>query len=161
MIEISPVKHDEQEELFAMAQRSWSEWMPHARAVTDPGEGARYFASQYQIDKPHTSFYWALIEAAHIGFAHVELREDWRGLSWAEITDFYIDPQWRRRGNGTEFAHALLEWLEEQGIYRVDLNVRVSLLPVAATFWERLGFEVVAHRFRRQDAEPYPKSVRS
>ncbi len=30
MIEIRPVKHDEQEELFAMAQRSWSEWMPNA-----------------------------------------------------------------------------------------------------------------------------------
>jgi len=82
-------------------------------------------------------------------------------LPWAELTDFYIEPEWRRRGHGTDFAQALLAWLERQGNYRVDLNVRVSLLPVAAPFWNHLGFEVVMHRFRRQDVEQYRKEARS
>lgn len=144
-----------------MALRSWREWMPQAPAVTDPAEGAKYFASQYPIGTPTTSLWWAEVDAELIGFARLELREDWRDLPWAEFMDFYIEPQWRRRGPGTAFAQALLDKLERQGIYRVDLNVRVSLLSVAAPFWEHLGFEVVMHRFRHQDAERYPRSVRS
>lgn len=161
MVEIRLVDRDEREILFAMAQRSWQEWMPQARVVADPIEGAKYFASHFQIDAPNTSVWWAQRDGKLIGFARLELREDWRGLPWAELTDFYIEPEWRRRGHGTGFAQALLAWLERQGNYRVDLNVRVGLLPVAAPFCEHLGFEVVMHRFRRQGPEQYRTSARS
>jgi len=161
MVEIRLVDGDERETLFAMAQRSWQEWMPQAPVVTDPIEGAKYFASHFQIGAPNTSVWWGHRGGKLIGFARLELREDWRSLPWAELTDFYIEPQWRRRGHGTGFAQALLAWLERQGNYRFDLNVRVSLLPVVAPFWDHLRFEVVMYRFRRQDAEQYRKEARS
>ena len=161
MVEIRLVDKDERETLFAMAQRSWQEWMPQARVVTDPIEGAKYFTSHFQINAPTISVWWAHRDGKLIGFARLELREDWRGLPWAELTDFDIEPQWRRRRHGTGFAQALLAWLERQGNFRVELNVRVGLLPIAAPCREHLGFEVVMHRFRRQGPYQYRTSARS
>jgi GNAT superfamily N-acetyltransferase len=137
----------ERDELAAMAQRYWEGLMPHAPVVRDPELRQLYFEDRFRFDDPHRPLWWAVTGGAKIGFANLVLGES-PGERHAEVSDFYVEPAWRRRGHGRAFLHAILAWLQAHGITRVDLNVRRDN-PGAMAFWQRAGFELALYRLRR------------
>jgi GNAT superfamily N-acetyltransferase len=148
MLKIRPVESGEREALFDVAQRYWAEIMPHAPVVQNPEMRAPYFAHEFQFDRPGSHLWWAMEGDARIGFANVELSQDWTDQSWACVKDLYIERAWRHHGYGQALVQALIVWLTGQGVYRVDLYVR-SDSPAALAFWETAGFELASFRMRR------------
>ncbi|MBI3973908.1 MAG: GNAT family N-acetyltransferase, partial [Chloroflexi bacterium] len=97
--------------------------MPHAPVVRDPVRRRQYFDDRFQFGRADRLLWWATVDGTRIGFASVGLREE-SGERWAEVADFSIESQWRRRGYGRAFAQAIQDWLKSQGVSRIDLNVR-------------------------------------
>jgi len=147
MLETQPIGDGERDELFEVVQRYWIELMPHSPVVQDPAIRPRYFDSQFRFGEPGSCQWWAVLDGTRIGFANVELSEDWTGRVWAYVRDFYIEPDWRWQGHGRAFAQALVDWLKGQGVYRIDLHVR-SDNPGALAFWKSLGFDLASYRLR-------------
>jgi GNAT superfamily N-acetyltransferase len=157
-VTIRPIGVGEREALYEMAQRFWEELMPHAPVVQDPSIRQRYFEYEFhardsRVGQPGHPAWWAIVEGERAGFAtarlsRAELDEDWTGRPWAYIKDFYVEPRWRRLGVGRAFVQALLDWLDAQGVYRVDLHAR-SDAPAARAFWEAVGFDLASYRMRR------------
>lgn len=148
MLRIQPIGSSEHDALFEVAQRYWAEIMPHAPVVQNPEMRPAYFAHEFQFDRPGTYLWWAIEGDVRVGFANVELSQDWTDQSWAYVKDLYIEPAWRHRGYGQALVQALIDWLTSQGVYRVDLFVR-SDSPTALAFWEAAGFELASYRMRR------------
>jgi ribosomal protein S18 acetylase RimI-like enzyme len=148
MLKIRPVESGEREALFDVAQRYWAEIMPHAPVVQNPEMRPPYFAHEFQSSQPGSHLWWAMVDDTRIGFANVELSLDWTDQSWAYVKDLYIEPAWRNQGHGQALVQALIDWLTDQGVYRVDLFVR-SDSPTALAFWEAAGFELASYRMRR------------
>ena len=148
MLEMRRIRGDERERFHEVVQRYWKELMPRSPVVTDPAMGERYFEDEYRFGEPGSYLWWAVVDGVEIGFANVKVTEDWTGQPWGEIEDFYIGPDWRRRGCGRAFAQHLVNWLKEEGVYRIDLYAR-SDNPVAVAFWQDVGFTLVLYRLRR------------
>ena len=148
MLRIEAVKSDERAALFEVVQRYWGETMPRAPVVQNPELRPQYYAHEFQFDRPGNYLYWAIVDDARVGFANVELSQDWTDQSWAYVKDLYIEPAWRHQGHGQALVQALIDWCTDQGVYRVDLYVR-SDSPEAMAFWESVGFELASYRMRR------------
>ena len=80
--------------------------------------------------------------------SRLKLDEDWAGRPWAYIKGFYIEPRWRRQGIGRASVRKITDWLDEQGVYRVDLHAR-SDTPAALAFWRAVGFDLASYRMRQ------------
>lgn len=145
-VELRPIAEAERPQLVAMARAYWEGLMPRSPVVRDPAAQQRYFAERFRIGARDRPLWWIVADGAVVGFAHVELRESF-GERWADVADFYIEPERRRRGLGLAAAGAVLAWLKGQGITRVDLNVRQDN-PSALAFWQRVGFELASYRLR-------------
>lgn len=65
---------------------------------------------------------------------------------WLGIHGLAVEPAHRRRGLATAVTAALLEWGAERGATTAWVHVETDN-PVAAAFWERLGF-AAHHRMR-------------
>jgi ribosomal protein S18 acetylase RimI-like enzyme len=139
---------EEREALFAMAQRFWEELMPHVPVVQDPAIRPAYFAHEFRLGKPGHRAWWANVNGAHAGFAHLELEEDWAGRPWAYLKGFYVEPRWRRQGIGRAFASEIAQHLRDAGVYRIDLHAR-SDTPAALAFWRAVGYDLASYRMRR------------
>ncbi|MFP6646283.1 MAG: GNAT family N-acetyltransferase [Candidatus Latescibacterota bacterium] len=70
----------------------------------------------------------------------------------ATITDFYVDPDWRRKGVGTSMVRGTLARFDELGVEEVTLTVRRDT-PTALTFWEAQGF-MIGHYELKQFRDP-------
>ena len=145
---LKPIGAGEREALYEIVQRFWEELMPHAPIVRDPALRPRYFDHEVCLGQPGHRAWWAMVGDERAGFACAELEEDWAGRSWAYVKGFYIEPRWRRQGYGRAFARALVDWLTEQGVHRIDLHVR-SDTPVALAFWRAVGFDLASYRMRQ------------
>jgi ribosomal protein S18 acetylase RimI-like enzyme len=130
-----------------MAGRYWEELMPHAPVIQHPDRRAIYFADHFQLDDPGSIHCWAVLNANVIGFAKIDRWENHDG-DGATIRDLFIEAPWRRKGRGSAFVNLIVEMLAEQGIHRIDLNVRVDNQE-ALTFWRSLGFEISLYQLRR------------
>jgi GNAT superfamily N-acetyltransferase len=62
-----------------------------------------------------------------------------------ELLQFWVRPDWRRRGVGRELLEALLRWCEENGILRVRATVTAGN-DRAARFYKGHGFASVTGR---------------
>lgn len=61
------------------------------------------------------------------------------------LADFVVHPEFRNRGLGRRFLHAVLEMLESREVNHVTLEVRMSNAPALALY-EKSGFQTVAIR---------------
>jgi ribosomal protein S18 acetylase RimI-like enzyme len=68
-------------------------------------------------------------------------------LPWAQVRDFFIEPDQRCRGLGRAFAQAIVARLREEGIGQIDLNVREDD-PRALALWRSCGFGLELYRLR-------------
>jgi ribosomal protein S18 acetylase RimI-like enzyme len=146
-VELRPIGPTDRDELLESARRYWRELMPSWRGNDDPAHQATYFAHRFRLDDPASLAWWAVVDDQRIGFAKVDLLDDVEGR-WAQVRDFFVEPDYRRRGYGRGFAEAIVAALSAQAIARVDLNVRVDN-PRALAFWRRCGFELTLYRLRR------------
>jgi GNAT superfamily N-acetyltransferase len=147
-VTIRPIGVEEREALFEVMVRFWEELMPHAPVVQDPSIRPRYFEHECRLGQPGHYAWWAVAGDERVGFAHLELDEDWSGRPWAYVKGFYVEPRWRRQGIGRAFVREIAIWLNEQGVYRVDLHAR-SDTPAALAFWRAVGFDLASYRMRR------------
>jgi GNAT superfamily N-acetyltransferase len=146
-IKLQRVSEEQRDELFEAVVRYWTELMPHAPVVRDPSIRPLYYASQFELGAPDCYQWWAVLDDERIGFANLQLAADPVGRTWAAVNDFYVEPGYRRQGCGRAFVRALVDWLKEQGVYRIDLHVR-SDSPGALAFWQSLGFTLASYRLR-------------
>jgi ribosomal protein S18 acetylase RimI-like enzyme len=63
------------------------------------------------------------------------------------ITQFYVAPEYRRRGVGQRMFDFIVEWLASRGVTSVQLNVSMDN-PVGERFWQRQGFAPQRVRMR-------------
>jgi GNAT superfamily N-acetyltransferase len=147
-VALCPIRVEEREALYEMAQRFWEEIMPHAPVVQDPSIRPLYFGHEFRLGQPGHLAWWAKVRDARAGFAHLELDQDWSGRPWASIKGFYVEPRWRRLGIGRAFAVAIAEHLRNCGVYRIDLHAR-SDAPAALAFWRAVGYDLASYRMRQ------------
>jgi GNAT superfamily N-acetyltransferase len=147
-VSLQPIGVEERAALYEVAQRFWEELMPHAPVVQDPSIRPRYFEHEFRLGQPGHHAWWASAGGQRVGFAHLELDEDWAGRPWAYVKGFYVEPRWRRQGIGRSLARALVDWLRARGVYRVDLHAR-SDTPAALAFWQAVGFDLASYRMRQ------------
>ncbi len=67
---------------------------------------------------------------------------------WAEITEIYVRPQFRRRGIGRALAEAALEYGRKRGCREFHLLVDPSN-ETGQAFYAALGFQVDSWEMRR------------
>lgn len=151
-VDIRRVTPDERTMLRLMAQRYWKDLMPHSRIVQDAAVRRIYFQRRFRLDDPDVYIWWARVKGEHVGFAHVAVREDETGESYADVHDFYIESTHRRQGYGRALWEQVRERLARSGVQGVDLHVRRDN-PGAMDFWSSVGFELASYRLRQYLAD--------
>lgn len=146
-IALRDIATEEQDDLREMVAAYWAELVPDAPVARDPRRAASYFAEHFRFGDTAVSLWWALADAAKVGFVRVDrwTTEDERG---AFIRDFYIRPDARRRGVGTAVVQAIRAEAERDGWMRIDLNVRADN-PGGLAFWRAQGFDLQLYQLRQ------------
>jgi ribosomal protein S18 acetylase RimI-like enzyme len=139
-MQLVPVEPSERDALLRVALAYWQELMPKAAVLDDT---ASYFSSRFNWQGDIKRPYWALLNSARIGFVSFTLKPP-----RATIHDFYILPEHRRRGYGTQLLNRTLTRFDAHQIERIDLNVRCDN-PSALAFWQSNGFGIALYRLRQ------------
>lgn len=154
IIALQDITTEEQDEIREMVAAYWAELVPDAPVAHDPRRAAAYFAEHFRFGDDTVSLWWAMLDAAKVGFVRVErwLAEDERG---AFIRDFYVRPDVRRQGVGTAVVQAIRAVAERDGWVRIDLNVRADN-PSGLAFWRSQGFNLQLYQLRQFVARDAP-----
>ena len=147
IVALRAVTTEEQDELREMVAAYWAELVPDAPVARDPRRAAAYLAEHFRFGDDAVSLWWAMLDAAKVGFVRVErwTTEDERG---AFIRDFYIRPGVRRRGVGAAVVRAIRAVAARDGWVRIDLNVRADN-PRGLAFWRAQGFDLHLYQLRQ------------
>ncbi len=95
------------------------------------------------IDRQSRRLFVAVADGRTRGFVTAERSSPppiFRGRSEVYIDELFVDPDFRRRGVGTELVEAVRQWAESLGAERI----RAGLLAAndeGRTFWKRVGGE--------------------
>jgi len=76
----------------------------------------------------------------------MRLVPDWlpTGRRFGIIAEFYVKPEYRRRGYGRQLAQKALEFFKAHGATEISAMVLEHNKP-ALKFWESLGFRLKMH----------------
>ena len=129
----------------SMAEAYWQELMPQALVLQDPERREAHFQDNFAWDDGNRHPHWALVNNRPIGFMSFEVYEETKR---AVVDDFYVDPQYRRKGYGSAMVKWLFSHLDNRGIEQIDLNVRRDN-PKALAFWQAQGFGIAGYRLRQ------------
>jgi ribosomal protein S18 acetylase RimI-like enzyme len=146
IIALRDITTAEQGELRAMVAAYWAELVPGAPVTHDPQRAAAVFAKHFRFGDDTVALWWALVDAATVGFVRVErwTDEDEHG---GFIRDFYICPEMRRQGVGTAVVQAIRAVAEREGWVQIDCNVRTDN-PSGLAFWRTQGFALQLSQLR-------------
>jgi GNAT superfamily N-acetyltransferase len=61
------------------------------------------------------------------------------GVLVGELSDIWVEPDARRLGVGEKLAHLTFEWLREQGVHSIEVQILNGNLP-SLEFFQSLGF---------------------
>ncbi len=144
MLQLEAVHPADMTAFRSMVLNYWRELMPGASVLKDTASQDAYFQEEFPWTDEHQHPSWALLDGRRIGFVnfaliHAEKR--------ADIDDFYVIPDQRRRGCGTQIVRALFQIFDAQGIERIDLSVRRDN-PNGLAFWEAQGFMLAKYHLR-------------
>jgi ribosomal protein S18 acetylase RimI-like enzyme len=91
------------------------------------------------------------VDAPRAGFCMTRTLPDWPDDSTniAEVTEFYLDPAYRRQGAGRAAIEVLLATHRARGTRLVEAAILRDNAPAHA-FWRALGFEVHSVRTTRR-----------
>lgn len=128
-----------------MVETYWQEIMPHSARVKNQQSREAYFQERFPFGDDSLSLFWGIVDGRRIGFVAFSLNHTEHS---AMIEDFYVVPEARRRGFGTELVNTLSVKLDQLGIELVELTVRRDT-PQALAFWEAQGFRIAGYRLRQ------------
>ncbi len=131
--------------LRELALSYWHELMPKADVMQNAERRDEYFESQFDLSDAKRPLFWLLLTEQPIGFVHLTI---YKAEQRAYVEDFYIVPEARRQGHGTTMLQWLFDYLDQQNIEQIDLNVRRDN-PDALAFWQAQGFGIAGYRLRQ------------
>lgn len=145
MLYIKDIEQPDSPEFRQMLSAYWEEIMPKAYELQDDQRREEYFEERF-IQKDDATYLQWIMKAEHpMGFLHFDILQKQK---CAIVHDFYIMPEARRRGRGGAAIALFYEQVDEQGVERIDLNVRRDN-PNALAFWESQGFGIASYRLRQ------------
>ncbi|MBS1251178.1 MAG: Mycothiol acetyltransferase [Anaerolineales bacterium] len=88
-----------------------------------------------------------VVDGERIGFVNLRVHEHWHDPSFliGSVAEFYIRPSWRRQGYGRELAQRAIDFLWEQDVDQIELEVLYGN-DRALAFWGVLGFEIAKYK---------------
>jgi ribosomal-protein-alanine N-acetyltransferase len=105
-----------------------------------PGWSQKQFAEEFRL--PYSETLGACVSDVLVGFIVVHTVYE-----TGHIVNFAVDPEWRRKGVGSELLLAALRHSMDRGCSVLTLEVRESNLG-AQSLYLRFGFEVLGYRAR-------------
>lgn len=148
-VELRPVRRPEYDAFFALMDPYHRELAPYD-PLGDPLDPAQYRAAMLD-DMEGRELRWIVADGERAGFAMVRVLPDFpdERSDVAEIIEFYVLPEHRRRGVGRAAVEALLAEHRRRGTALVEAGILRDNAPARA-FWASLGFEVRSlHTARR------------
>jgi len=142
---IVPVTIEEERQFRQMVMEYWQFVIPGSFTLSDPIQAEAEFQERYQWSGGNNNPHWIKVDDRSVGFLMMRIYDD--GVT-AYIHDFYLTPDARRQGYGTELYSILREQLKDQGVNQVYLSVQADN-PVALDFWKKQGFRIIYHRLAR------------
>jgi ribosomal protein S18 acetylase RimI-like enzyme len=139
---IVPVTIEEERQFRQMVMEYWQFVIPGSFTLSDPIQAEAEFQERYQWSGGNNNPHWIKVDDRSVGFLMMRIYDD--GVT-AYIHDFYLTPNARRQGYGTELYSILREQLKDQGVKQVYLSVQADN-PAALDFWKKQGFRVIYHR---------------
>lgn len=109
-------------------------------------EAYRNYACRH-IENPEAPVFVADHSGRIIGFCLAYVARSlpmFRPSSYGFISDLMVMESWRRQGVGRSLLGAVQQWLREQGVRSIQLQV-YSRNTAAVAFWSRLGFQDFVH----------------
>lgn len=142
-ISLEPILETDQEMFLKMAVRYFKELNKDFTPHKDWEKC--YFESV--LTKETVELCWIVFDNNRIGFV-IYGNEKHRFLPRliGYIYEFYIVPEYRRKGLGTVCARNIIQRLRSKGIHKIDIEV-ANGNEKAIHFWKSLGFLKVAERF--------------
>ena len=129
----------------SMVLAYWRDLMPYSDVMNDPVRQEAYFAEQYTWAGGSGHPYWVLLDGRRIGLVNFSISPNEKR---AEVEDFFVIPEERRRGYGTEIMRWVFRQFDMHGVEQVDLTVRRDN-PNALAFWEAQGFMLAKYHLRQ------------
>lgn len=139
---IVPVTIEEERQFRQMVMEYWQFVIPGSFTISDPIQAEAEFQERYQWSGGNNNPHWIKVDDRSVGFLMMRIYDD--GVT-AYVHDFYLTPNARRQGYGTELYSKLREQLKDQGVKQVYLSVQADN-PAALDFWKKQGFRVIYHR---------------
>ena len=139
---IVPVTIEEERQFRQMVMEYWQFVIPGSFTLSDPIQAEAEFQQRYQWSGGSNNPHWIKVDDRSVGFLMMRIYDD--GVT-AYIHDFYLTPNARRQGYGTELYCILREQLKDQGVNQVYLSVQADN-PAALECCQKQGFRVIYHR---------------
>jgi len=142
-VALVPIGEAEHGALRAMMRDYFAELAPYEDEPDDPDEHIERTWPEMLADMAGRELQWIVADDRRAGFLIVRYLPDWPHTERmiASIAEFYVAPEFRRRGAGTAAVETLLAEHRERGTHLVEADILVRNEPAQA-FWRRLGFEV-------------------
>lgn len=107
---------------------------------------------QSVIDGDGGDIFVVEVKGAIVGFIHVEKDETPPFPSvaphkFASIIDFFVKPQYRKRGMGKALLESAKEWARERRLDYIEL-LALKENKIGQKFYERENFEISSHTMR-------------
>lgn len=146
-VQLRRVAVDDHEHFFAMFAVYLDELEPFVadRASAEASSFEAYRAAILEDLDPGSGreLWWIDVSGAHAGLAITRTLPDWPDDSTdvAEITEFYVEPRFRRSGVGRAAVEAILADHRARGTRLVEAAI-LEGNGAGRAFWAALGFEV-------------------
>jgi ribosomal protein S18 acetylase RimI-like enzyme len=139
------IKLDAIPDFKKMVVAYWHELMPHSDLVKSHEGREIYFQERFSFENDSLNLFWAVEDGRKIGFVAFSVNE---AKHSAMIEDFFVLPEFRRRGHGSAMVNALSSETDKLGVELIELTVRRDT-PQALAFWEAQGFRIALHCLRQ------------
>ena len=121
----------------------WQELIPKSAVLHDVKLQNAHFQQEFDWDDVTRRPHWLKAADQIVGFINFTVMPP-----LGDIDDFFIVPEARRHGYGTQAISALCKHFDELGVEQVDLNVRRDN-PVGLAFWQAQGFGIAGFLMRQ------------
>ncbi len=150
-VALVPIAADEFDDFFEV----FGDYHEEMSEFEDEPEAVESFMSHYRpamlADMEGRELYWIEADGETAGFIVTRYLPDWphEERMIASIAEFYVDPDFRRAGVGSEAVELLLAEHRDRGTHLVEADILRANEPAKA-FWYGLGFELQFHQTGRK-----------
>jgi len=150
-VTLLPIPPDEYDDFFELFEDYHEEMTDFDEDPEDVEDYMRHYRPAMLADMDGRELFWIESDGETAGFVVTRTLPDWphEERMIAAIAEFYVDPDFRRAGVGTEAVEALLAEHRDRGTYLVEADI-LRLNEPAKAFWYGLGFELQFHQTARK-----------